>query len=347
MNHYIRAIGSMLILNYSILAIFFFIDKVFVNIIYFQGMFYTQIFGIPVFLFLNIIVILMSIIVGSVLAYKVNEQNDWIKTQIEHSIEGEVVGINDQNIELYQETLDIYHTLVPLNQELHRLRIKTQDLTNETYNLNDVKVKKIIEDERQRLARELHDSVSQQLFAARMMLSAIKESPLEPPLDQQIPTLEKMVQDSQLEMRALLLHLRPLGLKDRSLGEGIKDLVVDLQKKVPMKVVYDIEDFEVPKGIEDHLFRITQEGISNTLRHAEGTKLTIDLFNKDDYLLLRIQDDGKGFDVDEKMEKSYGLKNMRERALEIGATLHIVSLPGAGTRIEVKAPLNKEENDGD
>ncbi|MDN8820484.1 histidine kinase dimerization/phosphoacceptor domain-containing protein, partial [Staphylococcus aureus] len=78
---------------------------------------------------------------------------------------------------------------------------------NENYNINDVKVKKIIEDERQRLARELHDSVSQQLFAASMMLSAIKESKLEPPLNQQIPILEKMVQDSQLEMRALLLHL--------------------------------------------------------------------------------------------------------------------------------------------
>lgn len=136
-----------------------------------------------------------------------------------------------ENIEIYSETLDLYHTLVPLNQELHKLRLKTQNLTNENYNINDVKVKKIIEDERQRLARELHDSVSQQLFAASMMLSAIKETKLEPPLDQQIPILEKMVQDSQLEMRALLLHLRPLGLKDKSLGEGIKDLVIDLQKK--------------------------------------------------------------------------------------------------------------------
>ena len=221
--------------------------------------------------------------------------------------------------------------------------MKTQNLTNENYNINDVKVKKIIEDERQRLARELHDSVSQQLFAASMMLSAIKESKLEPPLDQQIPVLEKMVQDSQLEMRALLLHLRPIGLKDKSLGEGIKDLVIDLQKKVPMKVVHEIQDFEVPKGIEDHLFRITQEAISNTLRHSNGTKVTVELFNKEEYLLLRIQDNGKGFNVHEKFEQSYGLKNMRERALEIGATFHIVSLPDSGTRIEVKAPLNKEE----
>ena len=333
MNHYIRTIGSMLILVYSMLAAFLFIDKVFVNIIYFQGMFYTQIFGIPVFLFLNLIIILLCIIVGSVLAYKINQQNDWIKTQIERSMEGETVGINDQNIEIYSETLDLYHTLVPLNQELHKLRLKTQNLTNENYNINDVKVKKIIEDERQRLARELHDSVSQQLFAASMMLSAIKET-----------ILEKMVQDSLLEMRALLLHLRPLGLKDKSLGEGIKDLVIDLQKKVPMKVVHEIQDFKVPKGIEDHLFRITQEAISNTLRHSNGTKVTVELFNKDDYLLLRIQDNGKGFNVDEKLEQSYGLKNMRERALEIGATFHIVSLPDSGTRIEVKAPLNKEDS---
>ena len=211
--------------------------------------------------------------------------------------------------------------------------------------MNEKKKKKIIEDERQRLARELHDSVSQQLFAASMMLSAIKETELAPPLDQQIPTLEKMVQDSQLEMRALLLHLRPIGLKDKSLGEGIKDLVTDLQKKVPMKVVHDIEDFSVPKGIEDHLFRITQEAISNTLRHSKGTKVTIELFNQADYLLLRVQDNGIGFNVDENTEQSYGLKNMRERALEIGATFHIVSLPDSGTRIEVKAPLDKEELD--
>ena len=141
-----------------------------------------------------------------------------------------------------------------------------------------------------------------------MMLSAIKETKLEPPLDQQIPILEKMVQDSQLEMRALLLHLRPLGLKDKSLGEGIKDLVIGFTKKVPMKVVHEIQDFKVPKGIEDHLFRITQEAISNTLRHSNGTKVTVELFNKDDYLLLRIQDNGKGFNVDEKLEQSYGLK---------------------------------------
>ena len=112
---------------------------------------------------------------------------------------------------------------------------------------------------------------------------------------------------------------------------------------MPLKVVYDIEDFEVPKGIEDHLFRITQEGISNTLRHAEGSKLTIDLFNKDDYLLLRIQDDGKGFDVDEKWKKLWIKKYARTRIRNRSNAAYCI-LARCRTRIEVKAPLNKEES---
>ncbi len=130
-----------------------------------------------------------------------------------------------------------------------------------------------------------------------MMLS-IKETKLEAPLDQQIPVLEKMIQDSQLEMRALLLHLRPIGLKDKSLGEGIKDLVVDLQK--------NYENLKYLKVLK--IIYLESQAISNTLRHSKGTKVTIELFNRDDYLLLRIQDNGKGFNVDDKVEQSYGLK---------------------------------------
>ena len=80
-----------------------------------------------------------------------------------------------------------------------------------------------------------------------MMLSAIKETKLEPPLDQQIPDFRENGSRFAVEMRALLLHLRPLGLKDKSLGEGIKDLAID--KKSAMKVVHEIQDFKVPKGI--------------------------------------------------------------------------------------------------
>src|SRR5699024_4122427 len=132
MNNYSRIIGSMLILVYSIVVVLFFLDRIFINIIYFQGLFYTQIMGIPAFLF-----------------------------------------VNNHEIDLHKETLEIYQTLIPLHEELYTLRLKSQQIINESYQMQDSVVKKIIEDERQRLARELHDSVSQQLFAASMMLSAI------------------------------------------------------------------------------------------------------------------------------------------------------------------------------
>ena len=108
---------------------------------YFQGMFIPKYLVFSIFI-LNLLIILLCIIVGSVLAYKINQQNHWLQTQIERSIEGETVRINDQDIELYNETIELYQTLVPLNQEVHKLRMKTQNLTNESYNLNDVKVKK-------------------------------------------------------------------------------------------------------------------------------------------------------------------------------------------------------------
>ncbi|WP_323704401.1 sensor histidine kinase [Mammaliicoccus sp. Dog046] len=343
MNNYTRIIGSMLILVYTIVGILFFLDRIFINIIYFQGIFYTQILGIPAFLFINIVVILLCIIIGSAVTYKINQQHHWIKEQIERSFQGEMLGVNNHEIDLHKETLEIYQSLIPLHEELYTLRLKSQQIINESYQMQDSVVKKIIEDERQRLARELHDSVSQQLFAASMMLSAIKTSDLSDTLAKQVDLLEKMIQDSQLEMRALLLHLRPLGLKNKSLGEGIKDLVVDLKQKIPMKVVYDIEDIEIAKGTEDHLFRITQEAISNTLRHSKGTKVSIELINTNDYVVLRLQDDGVGFDTSNRDPQSYGLNTMNERALEIGATLNIISMPESGTRIEVKVPNNKEE----
>ncbi|GGI42268.1 sensor histidine kinase [Mammaliicoccus stepanovicii] len=343
MNNYTRIIGSMLILVYGIFIVIAFLDRIFINIIYFQGLFYTQIMGIPAFLFINIVVILLCIIIGSAVAYKINQQHHWIKDQLERSFQGEVLGVNHHEIDLHKETMELYYALVPLHDELYTLRLKSQQIINDSYQMQDSVVKKIIEDERQRLARELHDSVSQQLFAASMMLSAIKSSELNEQLTKQVNLLEKMIQDSQLEMRALLLHLRPLGLKNKSLGEGIKDLVIDLKQKIPMKVIYDIEDIDIAKGTEDHLFRITQEAISNTLRHSKGNKVSIELIETSDYVILRIQDDGVGFDTTKRDPQSYGLNTMNERALEIGATLNIISMPESGTRIEVKVPNNKEE----
>src|SRR5699024_5376101 len=199
-------------------------------------------------------------------------------------------------------------------------------------------ISKVISEERNRLARELHDSVSQELFAASMLASAIMATNTNPDdkMSKQLQQIEAIIQQAQLEMRALLLHLCPILLKDKSLKQGMEQLLEELHEKVPMTINTRIEEITVNKGIEDHLFRILQEAISNSLRHAKANHMDVVLMKRDDFIILRITDDGIGFNMEEKRTSSYGLTNMYERAAEIGAYLRIVSIPKEGTRIEVR-----------
>jgi NarL family two-component system sensor histidine kinase LiaS len=140
-------------------------------------------------------------------------------------------------------------------------------------------------------------------------------------------------------MRALLLHLRPVALKNKSLREGIEELLIELTQKVTMDINWKLETFSLDKGVEDHLFRILQESVSNTLRHAKASKLEVLLIKREDLVILRIVDDGIGFEVEETKAGSYGMQNMHERALEVGGTLKVISIKNKGTRLEVKVPV--------
>ncbi|WP_338471762.1 sensor histidine kinase [Niallia sp. XMNu-256] len=225
----------------------------------------------------------------------------------------------------------------------------SQRLATEAAEDQEKQMQEIIFQERNRLARELHDSVSQQLFAASMMMSAINETKADTNNElegRQLKLVEEMIHQSQLEMRALLLHLRPVALKGKSLQEGIEELLIELRQKVSMEIKWKVENFSIEKGIEDHLFRILQESVSNTLRHSKANGLEVLMIKRDGFIILRVTDDGVGFDVDEQKAGSYGLQNMYERAVEIGGNLKMVSLKGKGTRLEVKIPIvNEGENE--
>ncbi|MEL3960678.1 sensor histidine kinase [Lysinibacillus endophyticus] len=230
--------------------------------------------------------------------------------------------------------------LLQANELIDTQRKSLQRLTNEKAEANDKVIQERIIAERQRLARELHDSVSQQLFAASMLLSAVTEQ--EEELGNSKHTLqqvEKIVQQAQLEMRALLLHLRPIALRNNTLAQGLTELIVELQQKVYFNIVYKIEEVALSKAEEDHLFRIAQEALSNTLRHSKATEVELLLVARDNFGILRIQDNGQGFNMEEDKSTSYGLKNIAERAVEIGCTYKIVSVPDVGTIVEVKVPL--------
>jgi two-component system, NarL family, sensor histidine kinase LiaS len=241
----------------------------------------------------------------------------------------------------YAEISSISKRVGKLHKQISEKAMLSQRLATEKAEEQESRIQEIISQERNRLARELHDSVSQQLFAASMMMSAINETkgPTEDREAKQLKMVEEMIHQSQLEMRALLLHLRPVALKGKSLQEGIEELLIELRQKVTMNIKWKVEPFPLDKGVEDHLFRILQESVSNTLRHSKAEQLEVLLIKRDDKVILRVVDDGLGFNVEETKAGSYGLQNMHERAGEIGGTLKIVSVEKKGTRLEVKVPI--------
>lgn len=197
-------------------------------------------------------------------------------------------------------------------------------------------------EERQRLARDLHDAVSQQLFAISMTATAVSRT-----LDRdyekakrQVVLIEEMATVAQSEMRALLMHLRPVHLEGKRLAQGLQELLMELRAKVPVNIQFDMdEEIRLSKGIEDHLFRIVQEALSNTLRHSRATEVELRLTNRSGTVGLTVRDNGSGFDLTARKHASYGLVSMKERVNEIGGSMNIITAPGKGTRIDIRVPL--------
>ena len=251
-------------------------------------------------------------------------------------MEATVVDLND----FYEQTAALSERLEKLSLEVQQLGSKPQFLGTETK-------EQVIQEERSRIARELHDSVSQQLFAAMMMISALNEraDKFDEKEQKQLKMIEHVLSQAQSEMRALLLHLRPISLESKSLKSGIEGLLIELQTKVQMKIHWDIEDVKLPEGVEDHLFRIAQELLSNTLRHSHATTLEVYLRQLDSTVLFKIEDNGVGFNSEEILPGSYGINNMKERVQGLGGQVRIVSFPNQGTTIEIKIPLSRHMED--
>ncbi|KAF0825402.1 MULTISPECIES: sensor histidine kinase [Cytobacillus] len=297
----------------------------------------TEILDIPFILFVPSVSLAIGLIFGVLSGIYWRRQLFAVDTMLRQVEEGRQLDVPETGKEL--QSIAVRAEKIQKNMA-EQAKI-SQKLANEKAEDIESRMQEIVSQERNRLARELHDSVSQQLFAASMMMSAITETQQDPEDRQakQLKMVEEMIHQSQLEMRALLLHLRPAALKGKSLQEGIEELLVELLQKVSMEIEWKVETFPLDKGVEDHLFRILQEAVSNTLRHSKSQNLEVLLIQRDDYAILRVADDGVGFDVEETKAGSYGLQNMYERAAEVGGSMKIISVKNKGTRLEVKVPI--------
>lgn len=233
-----------------------------------------------------------------------------------------------------QEFLKLQEKMILISEDAVSSAQQTSEISKETRD-------EIIELERKRIARELHDSVSQQLFAAAMLLSTlqVEEDIMTEQVKNKINLVYSIIAEAQSEMRALLLHLRPVQLDGKSLKKGIENLLEELESKVPVKITHQIEDIKLTEIVEDHLFRIIQELISNVLRHAEAKELEVYFKKTQDFYRLRFVDDGKGFNMETKKNSGQGLSNIRERIERLGGNFQVISFPNQGTSIEIRIPL--------
>ncbi|NQG97361.1 sensor histidine kinase [Streptococcus suis] len=232
-------------------------------------------------------------------------------------------------------------------EELVALSEKVRMLTRQVQlvdNLDLVKREEIVEGERKRIARELHDTVSQELFASSMILSGIAGNLTSidaATLQTQLVSVKEMLESAQKDLRILLLHLRPSELDGRNLVDGFELILREVEDKSSIQVHFQHQVDQLPKAIEDHLFRIAQEIISNALRHAKAQHLDVFLIQKEAELQLKITDDGIGMQVEQEEEVSYGLKNIQERVEDMAGTIKIRTAPQKGVSIDIRIPLLK------
>jgi len=201
-------------------------------------------------------------------------------------------------------------------------------------------------EERQRLARDLHDSVSQTIFTCRTMLeAALRRFESDPVRAKQlVEEVQQLVITALSEMRILLLELRPDALTQVSLRELFEQYLKPIQTRRAFSLDLNIADVpHLPGPVQIALYRITQEALNNIDKHAGASRVTVRVAFASEALGLEICDDGAGFDMRATSGTSLGLGIMRERAAEIGAQIAIESSPGSGTCIRVKWNPSGEE----
>ena len=197
-------------------------------------------------------------------------------------------------------------------------------------------------EERQRLARELHDAVTQTLFSASLIAEMLPRLWAKDPEAglQRLEDVRTLTRGALAEMRTLLLELRPTAIIEAQLGDLLRQLGEVLRGRSHLPVDVVVEDQEsLPSEVKVAFYRVAQEALNNVNKHAHASQVNVRLELGEHSTSMSIQDDGRGFDPDAAVDDGlvhFGLTTMHERAESIGATLTIDSKPGSGTDVRLR-----------
>jgi len=211
------------------------------------------------------------------------------------------------------------------------------------------------EEERRRIARELHDETSQALTSLIVQLKVLEEAGSLTEAQAHIKNLRAAVAKTLEEVHNLALEIRPSVLDDLGLVAALRRYLRGYEGKFRLPVDFQVLGLggqRLPSQVETPLYRIVQEALINVARHAQAQSVSLLLENRGSSVVLIVEDDGRGFDVARVMgshlrERNLGLYGMQERASLLGGTVTIESTPGAGTAVFVEIPLEGGENEED
>jgi signal transduction histidine kinase len=203
--------------------------------------------------------------------------------------------------------------------------------------------------ERQRIARDLHDSVSQSLFSTTLHVRTAQHALELEQLDATGPVGEELNEIGQLtrgalaEMRALILELRPGALAEEGLVAALAKQASALGAREGLVIEVDGPDAPLPIGpeVEEQLYRLGQEALANVVKHARASTATVHIVAADDVVSVEVSDDGRGFDPAAVGPEHFGLRSMRGRIADLGGRLEVASTPGRGTVLRVVVPARR------
>lgn len=236
-----------------------------------------------------------------------------------------------------------------MTQNLLRARTELEDWASEMERRVEERTAQVVEqkerlavlEERQRVARELHDSISQALFTLTITLESAHGFLVKDP--SRVPVLldraHQVAKEALGDVRLLISELRPAPLAQRGLAEGLRGRLSEIATRSGIPIAFQAtSNSTLAPESEDALYRITLEAVNNAINHAGSTRVGVELCVSDQKATLTITDNGRGFDPEAEHAGHYGLNTMRERALALGGNVTIESQHGMGTTVRAELP---------
>jgi two-component system, NarL family, sensor histidine kinase LiaS len=200
---------------------------------------------------------------------------------------------------------------------------------------------------RNRFARDLHDSVKQQVFATSFQIAAARALIEDTrAAEAHLTQAEELARQAQRELNVLIGELRPAALEGKGLSSALRDYVEDWSRRAEIPAEVHVRgEREVPLEVEQAIFRVAQEALANVAKHSGAGSVEVDLIYASGSMTLRVADDGRGFDPAKNPGEGFGLQSMHERLEKLGGRVEVESAPGKGTRVTCVCPLEDSSKD--